>query len=119
MNNPAPLQTPWLDGSVPPAWASWFKQVFDGLSGWSRSISYSATLDFSNIPANSELSLPVSMTGVRQGASVLPTPLANIPGLFFAGVVTADDTVTIYAKNFTTGAINPAPITFRISVLQN
>lgn len=119
MNNPAPIRTAWPEGACPPSWANWFQQIFDALSGWNKSFSVSTTIDFGSISGASEASSAVTVTGARSGSSVTVTPLTNTTGIFYAGVVTADDTVTLYAKNFTAGAINPASTTFRIIVLQN
>lgn len=119
MKNPAPIRTIWPEGACPPAWANWFQQLFNALAGWNKSLSKSADIDFGSIGAASEASSPITVTGARSGSVVSVTPLANTAGIFYTGVVTSDDTVTLYAKNFTAGPINPASTTFRIIVLQN
>jgi len=119
MNNPAPVQTSWLNNLPTPAWANWFQQVFTALSGWSSSSKVSLDFNFGAIPAQSELSTTTTVAGARSGATVIVAPLLNTAGIFYTGVVTADDTVTLYAKNFTAGVVNPASTTFRIIVLQN
>jgi hypothetical protein len=77
-------------------------------------------LDFSSVPANSESAgKTVTITGVRQGDSVHVTPYSNTVGITYKALVTADDTVTIYALNNTVGAINLASMLYRVIVIQN
>lgn len=117
MNNNAPIQEPagvrWS-----PSWASWFQQVFDAL-GWGRSFNYSAPIDFPSIPAQSQSAFVVSVPKVRAGSAVIVTPAIDTPGVYYSGVVTADNQVTVYAKNFSSAAVNPITQSFRIIVLQN
>jgi hypothetical protein len=117
MNNNAPIREP--AGSIwSPAWAAWFQQIFDCLP-WKRSYNYTFPLDFPSAPAQSQSSLQVTAIGARAGSAVLVTPSIDVPGVYFSGVVTANDIVTLYAKNFTGSAIDPSAQPFRIIILQN
>lgn len=94
--------------------------------GWNKSFNYTFTYDFGSIAANSTLaSIALSIPGVRPtvgtviGDAVQVTPMTHTSGVIYTGMVTANDAVTIYANNITTGAINPVSTVFRIIVLQN
>lgn len=118
MNNVAPIQEPAGDKWTP-GWAGWFKQVFACLP-WKQAFNYKFEIDFSSVSANSESAgFQVEIPGARAGDSVLVTPYSNTVGITYKGVVTADDTVTLYAINYTTGAVNPASMLYRIIVTQN
>ena len=101
-------------------WGNWFNAVQRALAGWSKSITGTKTHDFGSINGGAEGSTTVTVLGARttDTPDVHVTPSANVAGIIFTGVVTADDTVTLYAKNFTSGAIDPASLTFRVTVLQ-
>lgn len=121
MNNLPPLNEALFEGAIPAlkgGWSNWFTQVFLGLT-WKKGFNQTATLDFGSVAAQTQTGLTVTVTGVRAGDSVHVTPTADISGIIFAGVVTAADTVTVYAKNFSAGAVNPASQTYRVLVLQN
>jgi hypothetical protein len=100
------------------AWVTWFTQVFSALLGWKKTYTGSLTHDFGSINAGAESSTTVTVTGARVGDAVLVSGAANSAGIFATGVVTADDVVTVYAKNFTAGALNPASTVFRVIVFQ-
>lgn len=129
MNNRPPLQEAfpaeqdqtgsWL-AKLTGGWSNWFTQVFLALMGWKKSFNYTATIDFGSVSANAQAaSSGVTITGVRQGDAVDVTPTSDVSGMIFTGVVTAADTVTVYAKNFTVAPINPASQVYRVMVLQN
>lgn len=115
MNDEAPIREPIMGSQ---SWASWLKRLVMTVSGWNRSLTAALTHDFGSIAAASQASATVTVTGARDGSAVLVTPSADTTGISYSGVVTANDTVTIYAKNFTAGAINPASTTFRVIVFQ-
>ena len=130
MNNRPPLQeafpaeqdqrTQTWAAKLTGGWSNWFTQVFLALMGWKRSFNYTFTIDFGSVSANAQAaSSGMTIEGVRQGDAVDVTPTSDVSGIIFTGVVTAADTVTVYAKNFTTAPINPASQVFRIVVLQN
>lgn len=97
-------------------WSNWFTQVFLGIP-WRVGLNGTATLDFPAIAAQSQQALTATLTGARVGDSAFVSS-ADVSGVIFTAAVTGNDTVTIYAKNFTAGAINPAPQSFKITVLQ-
>lgn len=118
MNNRPPLQEPAGD-SWSQGWTNFFTQLFDCIS-WKKSWNYKFTIDFASVPANSESAgSAVTIPGARAGDAVLVTPYSNTVGMTYKGVVTADDTVTLYAINYTTGAVNPASMLYRVIVTQN
>ncbi len=118
MNNRPPLSES-LEGAVPSnGWSNWFTQVFLGLP-WTKGINYRATLDFGATAAQSQSALTVTVTGARAGDAVQVTPLADVSGIIFTGVVTAPNVVTVYAKNFSAGSVNPASQQYRVLVLQD
>ncbi len=88
-----------------------FKNVF----------SATASLDFGSIPANSSADLTITVTGATtSNRDDVGVGLASSPntGLIYQGFVSAADTVTIRACNFTTSAINPSAQTIRATVTQ-
>jgi hypothetical protein len=62
------------------------------------------------------LTVTVAKAAVGDGVSVTPNATAAAQGIVYDGVVTADNTVTIYPKNITTGAIDPASGSFHVEV---
>lgn len=100
-------------------WKNWFNAVVRALV-WNVTYTATKTHDFGNIVAHTESSTTVTVTGARalDTPTVIITPSANTAGVVFKGVVTADDTVTLYALNTTASDINPASTTFRVLVLQ-
>ncbi len=99
-------------------WSNWLTQVFLCLP-WKRGLNVTETLNFGNAGAQAQLALTVAVVGAKQGDAVQVTPLADVSGIVFTGVVTAPDVVTVYAKNFSAGAVDPASQIYRIIVLQN
>lgn len=118
MNNRPPLVESLATPVVSPGWSNWFTQLFLILP-WTRGFNNTATLDFSAIPAQSQTTLTVSVTGVRVGDAVQVTPTTDVSGVVFTGLVTANNVVTVYAKNFSAVSIDPASQVFRMVVLQD
>lgn len=118
MNNRPPLVESLATPVISPGWANWFTQVFLILP-WTRGFNITATLDFAAIPAQSQTTLTATVSGVRVGDAVQVTPTVDVSGVIFTGVVTANNVVTVYAKNFSAGSINPASQVFRIAAFQN
>lgn len=100
-------------------WANFFNAIARALV-WNLSLTATKTHDFGNINAHTEASTTVTVFGARtlDTPTVTVTPSANTAGMHYKGVVTADNTVTIYALNTTGVAIDPASTTFRVVVLQ-
>ena len=124
MNNSAPLNSDWPvtpnnAATIPTPWSNWFQQVFLAIAGVVKTFNITITLDFANTAAGGQSSLTATVDGARSGDLVMVTPTADVSGMIFTGVVTARDTVTVYAKNFSTGAVDPASQIYRILVVQN
>lgn len=113
-------ETPVINGRFAAGWLMYFKQIFQALMGWNQALTKTVTLNFPSVSAQSQQSLTVTVTGARSTGTplVLVQPAADVSGVIFTGAVTADNTVTVYAKNYTAGAIDPASQTYRITVLQ-
>lgn len=79
-----------------------------------------ATLDFGSVTAQSFVDLTVTVTGAVTGDAVsLGTPTAAITaGIAFTAWVSAADTVTVRAHNYTAGALDPASGVFRATVIR-
>lgn len=109
-----PVAAKWTE-----RWKAYFNAIARALV-WNLSLTGTKTHDFGNILAHTEASTTVTVTGARttDTPSVIVTPSANTAGVHYKGVVTANDTVTLYALNTTAAAIDPASTTFRIVVLQ-
>jgi hypothetical protein len=116
VNSEAPIREPagerW-SGS----WVLWFKQIQLGLFAWRKSLTASVTHDFGSVSAASQSSTTATVTGARVGDATFVS-CADTAGIVFTCAVTANDTITITAKNFTGVAVDPAPTTFRIIVFQ-
>jgi len=109
---------PGATSVVSPGWSNFFTALPTAIS-WTKGFNQTATIDFPNTLANAQSNATVTVIGARAGDAVQVSPLADVSGIIFTGVVTANDTVTVYAKNFTVAAINPASQIYRIVVLQN
>lgn len=102
-----------------PVWLEFFRSVYYALFGWKRSYTKSASLDFGLIAAGGEASLTITVTGARSGDAAVVTPASKTAGIIDNfGIVTANDTVTVYAHNITGGGIDPAAKNYRVVVLQ-
>lgn len=103
----------------PETWKNYFNAIARAII-WNKSLAGIGTFDFGNIGAHSELSTTVNVLGARTELApiVTVTPDINTAGVVYKGVVTADDTVTIYALNTTAAGIDPAVTIFRVLVLQ-
>ena len=123
MNGNAPLNSglpvAGTEARFPPAWSNFFTQLVMCLP-WKKAMNVTAVLDFPSVAANSQSAgLTVTVTGARQGDAVTVTPYADTAGISYKALVTANNTVTVFAMNFTAAAVNPASTTFRILVIQD
>ena len=101
-----------------------------GVDGTTKKITYSnllggalniltatATLDFGSISAQTGADLTITVTGAEVGDSVyIGLPAAPLAGVAFMGFVSAADTVTIRAMNYTGTSKDPASATYRATV---
>lgn len=99
-------------------WATWFTEVWRALMGWKTSYYGTLSKTWGSISAHSEDSQTVTITGVRSGDNAIVTPATKTTGIVEVGVVTATDTVTVYAQNTTGGSITPGAKTYKVIVLQ-
>jgi phage head maturation protease len=108
-----PVDKGWTRG-----WERWLQLVKLGLSGWRKSVTATLAHDFASIAAGALASTTLTVKGVRQGDGVDIHPYSATAGIVYYGIVTANDTVTIYAQNVTAGAVDPASTTFRVIAFQ-
>lgn len=114
-----PINTPPLqDEFGTPAWQIWFTQVLTALLGWKKTYTASKTHDFGSINAQVQATTTVTVVGARSGDAVLVRPTTAVDGIIVDGTVTARDTVTIRAVNYSSGAINPDSQVYRVIVFQ-
>ena len=102
----------------PKTWGTWFSEVWQALAGWSQTFNATLTHDFGNIAAQSQATTTVTVTGARVGSAVLVRPTTAVNGIILDGTVTADDTVTVRAVNYSAGAVDPASQVYRVIVFQ-
>lgn len=114
INNPPLRETE--TGS--PAWQSWFTQVFTALLGWKKTYTGTKTHDFGSINAQSQATTTTTVTGARVGDAVIVRPATAVDGIILDGTVTASDTVTIRAVNYSSAPIDPASQAYRVIVFQ-
>jgi hypothetical protein len=114
MRNAPPIR----DAAGAPAWANWFQQIFAALSGWNASLTATATLDFGSVAAQVRAGLTMTVNRARVGDVVALSPSTNTAGIVYTAQVTADDTVTVYAHNYSAASINPNAASFRVIVFQ-
>lgn len=92
----------------------WLRQVRDFLT-----VTAVAMLDFPSIPINTNADLTVTIHGVKSGDTVIATPPSTIEsGLTWSAFVSANNTITVRLHAHTTGAVNPAPAAWRITVFK-
>lgn len=79
-----------------------------------------AALDFGSIAAQSHVDLTVTATGAVAGDCVsLGVPTASVTaGVVYSAWVSAADTVTVRANNYTAGALDPASGSFKVAILR-
>lgn len=80
----------------------------------------SAALNFPSVAAQSVQDLTITVTGAVLGDSVaLGVPTAAVTaGIAFTAWVSAADTVTVRAHNYTAGALDPASGTFKATIVR-
>ena len=115
MINPPPLR----DQIPSPAWDNWFNQISEALRGIRQTLTASAPLNFGLVSAQSQVALTIPVKGASVGDAVSVAPASDVAGIIFSGSVTAADVVTVYAKNFSSSAIDPSAQNFRINIIKN
>lgn len=111
-------RTKKFEASWPRSWATWFTEAWQAVLGWR--VSYYATLthDFGLIAAQSQATQTVTVTGAAVGDSVIVRPTTAVNGIIVDGTVTADNTVTVRAVNYSSAGVDPASQVYRVIVLQ-
>lgn len=99
-------------------WQSWFTQVFSALMGWKKTYTVTLSHDFGSISAQSEDDQSVTVTGARVGDAVTVHPAAVVAGVMFDGSVSANNTVSVRAVNYSAAPVDPPDQTYRIIVFQ-
>jgi len=99
-------------------WANWLNAVFLSLFGWRKSYTGTLSKTWGLIGAGAEASQTVSILGAQTGDSVHVQPATKTTGIIEVGVVTAVDTVTVYAMNTSAGGITPGAKLYRIVLWQ-
>lgn len=100
-------------------WANWFSALFLCIFGWRKSYTTTLSKTWGLIAAHAEDSQTVTVTGAQAGDLVLVQPATKTAGIVDnLGVVTAANTVTVYAQNTTGAGVTPGAKTYRLVVLQ-
>lgn len=85
-----------------------------------KTLTATAALNFPNTAAQSSSDLTIALAGAADGDVVaLGVPIASLAAdSCYTAFVSAANTVTVRFNNYSAGAIDPAPGTFRVSVLK-
>lgn len=79
----------------------------------------SASLDFASIAAGASATLTIAVAGAATADRVVLTPPATLPnGVVPVAYVSAADTVTVRLNNVTASAIDPAAMTYLVTVIK-
>lgn len=105
-----------LPGST--EWDNTLAQIIRALGGWNITKTATAAINFPSIAAQARASSTLAVKGARAGDVVALSPSSSAAGIVYSADVTADDTVTIYAHNYSAAGIDPAPTNFRVIVFQ-
>lgn len=99
-------------------WATWFSQAWYALQGWTKTYYATLTFDFGNIAAQSQATTTLTIAGARSGDIVVVMATTAVNGIILDGSVTASNTVTIRAVNYSAAGIDPASQVYRVLVFQ-
>lgn len=103
----------------PSPWANWISALFACIAGWKKSYTGRLSKTWGLIAAASEDTATLTVAGARSGDVVLVQPTAKTAGIVDnIGVVTANNTVTVYAQNTTAAGITPGAKVYRVLVFQ-
>ena len=98
---------------------NYFRCEYNVGQGGSANLTGAASLNFSTISAASYLDLTITVAGAMPGDAValgVPTT-AVTAGVAYTAWVSAADTVTVRAHNYTAGTPNPDAGTFRVAII--
>lgn len=83
-------------------------------------ITATAALDFGSIATLTKADLTITVAGATVGDAVmLGLPAAPTSGIVFQAFVSASNTVTVRANNYTAGSVDPASATYRVTVIKS
>ena len=102
----------------PKPWGNWLTALSLNIFGWTKTYTGSKTHDFGSIASLATDTTTVTITGAVSGDMVSVTSGTPTTGIIVDGYVSAVDTVTIRAMNFTGAGVDPASSTFRVIVFQ-
>lgn len=102
----------------PKPWANFFSSLFLSVFGWQRTYYGTLTHDFGSISAQSQATQTVTIQGARSGDVVVVRPTTAVNGIILDGTVTADNTVTVRAVNYSSGGIDPSSQVYTVLVFQ-
>lgn len=102
----------------PKPWGNFFTSLWQAIFGWSHTFSGSLTHDFGLIAAQSQSTTTLTITGVAVGDAVIVRPTTAVNGIVLDGTVTAANTVTIRAVNYSAAGIDPASQIYNVIVFQ-
>lgn len=84
-----------------------------------KTLTNTGTLDFSSTAAQQSSELTITVTGAATGDAVsLGTPASPDANSSYTAYVSATNTVTVRFNNYSSGAIDPASGSFRVSVIK-
>lgn len=110
------FRTKQIAASWPPVWAEFISQVWQALQGWTITRTTTVTFDFGLIAAQSQATTTATVTGAAVGDAVIVRPTTAVNGIILDGSVTAVDTVTVRAVNYSAGGIDPASQIYTVIV---
>lgn len=112
-----PRSKRWL-AVWPRSWATLMTEIWQALLGWRKTYYATLTHDFGSINAQAQATQTVTVSGVRTGDMVLVRPTTAVNGIILDGTVTADNTVTVRAVNYSSAPVDPAEQTYQVMVFQ-
>lgn len=102
----------------PRVWAMWFTEVWRAVRGWRSTLYGTLTHDFGSINAQTQATQTVTVTGASVGDVVIVRPTTAVNGIILDGTVTAANTVTVRAVNYSAAPVDPASQTYLIICIQ-
>jgi hypothetical protein len=110
---PGAVKAFWTRG-----WATLFTEIWQALVGFKKTYYTTLTHDFGSINAQTQATQTVTVTGAQVGDAVVVRPTTAVNGIILDGTVTAVDTVTVRAVNYSSGSIDPASQVYLVLVFQ-
>jgi hypothetical protein len=114
----APIQSEIKGGVWPKPWGNFFALLRASLAGWTRTMTTTLTHDFGSINAQTQATQTVTLAGASVGDAVIVRPTTAVNGIIVDGTVTAANTVTVRALNYSSGSIDPASQVYTVIIFQ-